>query len=168
MPSCCFIQFDHTSDLDLYYGGTVTGNFNVGDTIYYGELNSSTLGICTYVYYNYATGQGYIRLTNVVGNFTAGNKINSVSGGADLLTIQSVLLLKNIKTPVGKFQTGNYQIKGDTSKSYGKNQNPETNFNTILYPDLVRNSGQVVYLENVSPVIRSPTSKEQINLVIKF
>ena len=162
------VLFDHTSDLDLYYGGTVTGNFNVGDTIYYGELNSSTLGICTYVYYNYATGQGYIRLTNVVGNFTAGNKINSVSGGADLLTIQSVLLLKNIKTPVGKFQTGNYQIKGDTSKSYGKNQNPETNFNTILYPDLVRNSGQVVYLENVSPVIRSPTSKEQINLVIKF
>lgn len=161
--------FDSTSDLDLYFFNKSGGSFNIGDLISYNSVDSGISGTCTYVYYDNVTGNGYLRLTNVVGNFTTANKILNIPGAtADLKTIQSVLLLKNIKTPIGKFQSGNFIIRGDTSKSIGKNQNDESAFKTILYPDLIRNSGQVVYLENVSPVIRSPTSKEQINLVIKF
>jgi len=40
--------------------------------------------------------------------------------------------------------------------------------NTIVYPDLMRDTGKVIYLENISPFSVNSTSRENIKVVIKF
>lgn len=158
--------FDNTSDVDIYYQNRSGLGFNIGDLV---TQDSGGTGTVIYVYHDNVTHNGYLRLTAVTGVFLPPGRINNTVGvGADLKEVQPVLLLKNIKFPYGKFQNGNYVIRGANSKAIGLNQNDETKFKTILYPDLVRNSGKVIYLENVSPISRNPTSKEQINLIIKF
>jgi hypothetical protein len=160
--------FDGTSDLDLTYNNMEGIGFNIGDQI---KDASGAVGTCIFNYFDPITGNGYLRLTSISdsANFIASHRINnSIGVSADILTKQSVLLLKNAKTPLGKFQNGNFIIRGSISKSQGRNTNPDNVYKTIIYPDLVRNSGKVVYLENVFAISRTPTSKEQINLIIKF
>ena len=66
---------------------------------------------------------------------------------------------------LGKFQiSGNNAIIGNTSGAEGF----VTLSDSIKLPDLVRNSGKVIYLENLSKFDKSPNSTEQIKLIIKF
>jgi hypothetical protein len=43
-----------------------------------------------------------------------------------------------------------------------------TDSSLITYPQLVKNSGEVMYLENVAPITKTPDSQEQFKIVIKF
>ena len=42
------------------------------------------------------------------------------------------------------------------------------NINAIIQPDLVKNTGQILYLENVQPVERSPSTSETIKIILSF
>ncbi len=42
------------------------------------------------------------------------------------------------------------------------------NVNAIVYPDLKKNSGEILYVENVEPIQRSPTTSETIKLNVSF
>jgi hypothetical protein len=143
-----------TQDIDIQYNNA-NGIFNVGN-----QITDGTSGATAIVTYANTT---YLRLTSKNGTFSAAHRIiNNVNIGADITNVYPVLVLNNIKG--NKFQTGTYTIVGNQSGAVGKNQKDLT----IVYPELVRNTGSVVYIENVSPVTRTATSKEKINLVIKF
>jgi hypothetical protein len=71
----------------------------------------------------------------------------------------------NETTPYsGQFQVGNDKIIGYSSGAEGASVIQ----GSILYPDLVKYSGKVIYLENISKFDKTPTSTEQLKLIIKF
>jgi len=143
-----------TSDIDIQYTNA-NGFFAIGN-----EITDGTSGATAVVTYANTT---YLRLTSKTGIFSASHRIiNNVNIGADISYVYPAIILNNVKG--NKFQTGVYNIVGNQSGAVGKNQKDST----IIYPELVRNTGSVIYLENVSPVTRTATSKEKINLVIKF
>jgi hypothetical protein len=62
------------------------------------------------------------------------------------------------------FQAGNNEIVGQLFNGVAT-----CNSHLLIRnPDLVRDTGKVIYLESFAPVERSPTSKEEVKLVIKF
>lgn len=145
------------TDFDISYTNA-NGSFNVGDYISTNTLTGN--GIVTYA------NSSYLRITAANGTFESiGTQrlINNLNIGADIVNVYSVLVLNDV-SPVANFQTGQYVINGQTSKAVGRNLLS----NTISYPELVRNSGSVIYLENIAPLTRANTTKEQVNLIIKF
>jgi hypothetical protein len=63
-----------------------------------------------------------------------------------------------------RFQAGSDSIVGQTSGATGTCNA----YALIQYPELIRDTGKVIYIDNVQPVTRSETSKEEVRLVIKF
>jgi hypothetical protein len=116
----------------------------------------------------------YVKLTNISNtNFVVGHTINSGSYTATISEIYPVLVLAGVSAGSSNFQyTSFYEISqgvyanvvGQTSGASGYTDDPTL----ITYPELVRNSGQVIYLENFQPVTRSANTKEQINIVIQY
>jgi hypothetical protein len=107
--------------------------------------------------------------------FRSGDSIQNLSGTktSTINTVYSVLVISDVNrinnletTPyLGKFQiSGNNAITGDISGAEGAVALPDS----IKLPDLVRNSGKVIYLENLSKFDRTTTSTEQVKLIIKF
>jgi hypothetical protein len=145
-----------TSDeLDIVYTDP-SGSFNIGDTIT--SQNTSSTGIVTFA------NTTYLQLTALSGAMYSGDTIiNNYGVTATAISISQVLVLSDV-SGTNKFQTGNYNITGNTSGAFGIS----TAVGAILYPNLVKESGTVLYFENVIPFERSNTSKEQVSLVIKF
>lgn len=165
------ILYNNTSEIDLQITKTSgSATFNVGNRLVYPGAGNTirASGTITFVWNDPVnTSNYYIQLSNVVGSFDTGAAINNQLGvEGSIISIQPVILLRNVKG--SKFENGKYKISGATSKAYGLNKNPDNYYKTIIYPDLVRNSGKVVYIENVSPIERSADSVEKINLIIKF
>lgn len=143
------------NDIDIVYTNA-NGVFNIGN-----RVTDGTTGAAAVVTFANTT---YLRLTSKNGNFSGSHRIiNNVNIGADITTVYPVLNLNNVSGG-NIFQTSVYPIVGNQSGAVGRNQLAST----IIYPELVRNTGSVIYLENIAPVTRSSTSKEKINLIIKF
>lgn len=148
------IVMDTTHEVDMHYTNLAGGSFSQG-----GYLESATAN--GYILYANST---YLRVTAVEGSFTAGGQaINSGAVTADTGNVYSVLVLSDVDG-TNRFQAAN-TIVGEDSGAVGT---PSSYANTIFYPDLVRESGSVVYLENIEPFERTVDSKERINIVIKF
>jgi hypothetical protein len=163
-------------ELDLTY--TTAAPFSVGEKL----INTTTGANAVIVFAN--TTSKYLKLSAVSSNgfnettnrpFRAGDNIQNESGSKTSVinTIYNVLVVADVNrlnsldtTPfLGKFQvSGNNTIVGNTSGAEGL----ATLTDSIKLPDLVRNSGKVIYLENLSKFDRSPTSTEQVKLIIKF
>lgn len=134
-----------------------TGSFTVGDTIY--NQNTNATGIITFA------NNTYLKLTSVNGIFYPNDIINNNIYSATVSNVYAVLLLSDVNENPNRFQLSTlYTITGANSGAYGF----ATIANTIYYPDLIRDSGSVIYLDNVEAFYRSNTSKEKISLVIKF
>ena len=150
-----------TNDLDLQLTLPITGTFSVGDTI----TETTYSNTATVIYANNTSG--YLKLTAVSNtlNFSTGIVINNGLGGSATITKSyPVLTLNNVNGP-NKFQaSSSNNIVGQTSGAKGICSNSSL----ITYPDLVRNSGKVIYFENLAPVTKNANSAEQITLVIKF
>ena len=150
-----------TNDMDLKLTLPITGSFNVGDTI----TEQTYSNTATVIYANNTSG--YLKLTAVSNtlNFSTGVVINNGLGGSATISAPySVLVLNNVNGP-NKFQaSSSNNIVGQTSGAKGICSNSSL----ITYPDLVRNSGRVIYFENFAPVTKNANSAEQITLVIKF
>ena len=160
-----------TTELDLAV------NMITGTSFYSGQVvTDAVTGANGTVLYANST---YIKLTNVNQDkhYVQYHTINSNgSETANVQSIYTVLLLNDINgtnqsigvganVAAGQFQgDANLAIIGLSSGSYGFCNNP----NNIVYPDLVRDTGKVIYLETFAPVQRSITSNEEIKIVIKF
>ena len=127
----------------------------------------------------------YIKLTNVnVENFTSKKEAfiggETISNGRATAVIERVLPVLVLNDVAGPFQfepdplgSGQYYtITGigssrdgiPASESHGRN----TIANTIIWPELVRESGKVIYVNNMQPFEKSSSSNEKVSLVIKF
>ena len=146
-----------TTDLDLSIT-SVTGTFVIGDTIY----NSSNSANAKIFYAN----STYLKLTSVSNTsaFPSANLINNgLSTNATISNAYSVLLVSDI-TKTSNFTIGNntHTVVGNTSGANGV-------LLAVRSPDLIRETGKVMYLETSNTVIsRGINSTEEIRLVIKF
>lgn len=146
------------SDVDIQISDVVGGLFSVGNVI----QDQDTSANAVVVFAN----SSYLRLTAADGVFNVGDTIiNNLSVSANVANVFPALVLNDISSE-NQFQSGvlSSNIVGQTSGAKGKCIEDDV----ILYPDLVRDSGTVIYMENLEPFEVSNTSKETIKLVIKF
>lgn len=142
---------------DLLISG-VTGSFANGQ-----QVVDITSGANGYVVFANST---YLKLTGVSNNlsFAVGNYINNNLGAnAQVTAVYPVLLLSGVYG-TSAFTASSVDIVGSNSAARGQ----ATDSSLITYPQLVKNSGEVMYLENVSPINKTPDSQEQFKIVIKF
>jgi len=140
------------NDIDLSINSP-TDDYVVGDVVI--DTVSNANGIVIFA------NTTYLKLSSVQGTFGLNNITCVRNANAVVDAIYPVLVLSDVR---GTFQQGDYAIIGDTSGAVGYNSLA----NTFTPPDLVRNSGSVLFLENLEPFTRTPTSKETFKLVIKF
>jgi len=136
----------------------VSGSFSVGQKVFDQTTNANGVII--------SANSTYLKLTSVSQNasFSVGSTINNgLSSTATVDETFPVLLLNNVDGS-NRFQAGSNSIVGQTSGASGTCNS----FSLILYPELVRDTGRVLYVDNFQPVTRSERSKEEVRLVIKF
>jgi hypothetical protein len=164
-------------ELDIIYNGTVA--WSVGEMI-----KSTTTQGSAVISYHDATKK-YLKLTNVsklspfneTDNrpFLSGHTITNLSGSKSttINIVYPVIILDDVNyisgsqtTPyLGVFTvTSENAIRGNTTGAIGY----ATLENSIRLPDLIRESGQVIYTKNLQKFDRSLTSTEQVKLIIKF
>lgn len=134
----------------------VNGSFSVGQTITDQTTNAN--GICTFA------NTTYLKLTNVSQNLSFQSTINNGLGAtATVANVFPVLILNDVFDATN-FQAGSNAIIGQISGASGLC----SSHLLIDQPDLVRDSGKVIYTESFAPVQRSAGTKEEVKLVIKF
>jgi len=144
-----------TTDLDLGVTPISLTNFSIGDVV----TNEDTNANGTVIFAN----STLVRLTGVsnVQQFSVGNRINSISANADIANVYSVLVVYD----VSKFQ----QFTIGTNPITGANSGAVGTCIAVSNPDLLRESGKVIYTESSNTVIdRDQDTTEEIRLVIKF
>lgn len=148
------LVYDTSNDIDLLISSN-TAPFALNERI---DQNTSANGILI------GANSTHLKLTNVKGTFTASANItgNTSSANANVTSVLKVITLANLDGNLTE-STNNF-IKGLTSNATGYVENP----NTIVRPNLVRDTGSVLYIENISPVTRTDISTETTKLVIKF
>jgi hypothetical protein len=147
---------DIGNNADIKYTGLSGSGFSPGETIT--DSTSGASGIIL------SCNSTYIRITGKTGNYSIGDTIiNNLGSSATITDSYIVLLLSDV---YGKFVTGinSDNFIGATSGAIANC----TIENVIVYPELVRDSGVVTYLENMAPFALSNTSTETVKLVIKF
>lgn len=164
-------------EIDLIY--STTANFTVGEVIY-----NRTTGSNAIVTFANTTAK-YLKLTSVYTDgydeivnkpFNVGDTITNYSNtkSTTINTLYSVLVIGDVNfisgattTPYSGIFTSDssdYEIVGDVSGAVGY----ASLENSIKLPDLIRESGKVIYLENMSPFTKTANTTEQVKLVIKF
>jgi len=162
-----FIQQDFTyangrivstsNDLDLTLS-TMVGSFSNGQT-----LTDQTTGANGVVIF---ANSSYAKLTSVSQSlaFVSGHTINNGSSSTAVITQVLPVLVVNDVNGANRFQAQPNNIVGQTSGATGQ----VNSYSLITYPQLVRESGKVVYMENIQPVTRTAVNKEEFKLVIQF
>lgn len=149
------IVYSSNSDLDILYSGNTT-NFLTNEVI---NCTTGASGILI------GANSTQLKLTSVLGTFLDSTVISGASSGANG-TISETLRVINI-TGINGLLTESEQtlIVGLTSNSAGY----ASFANSITRPSLVKNSGDVLYIENTAqPIEKTETSTESVNIVLKF
>jgi len=137
---------------------SMSGTVAIGQTVT--DTTTGANGICIFA------NSTYIKLTAVSQSLSFGptHTINNGLGStATISSVYPVLILSDV-SDVNNFQAGSNAIIGQTSGASGTCNN----YLLITNPDLVRDSGKMIYVESFTPVTRSTTSKEEVKLIIKF
>jgi hypothetical protein len=143
---------DNTHEIDIIYNN-LSGTFSTGVAIT--DANSGANGVITFA------NSSYLRVTGANGTFSTGDQITTVTANANIVDSLQVLVVTD--EPFNQpFQTGNNVVTGNTSGATGLLGIS----NTIVYPDLVRNSGTVLYVNDLAPFTLSLNSKETFNVII--
>jgi len=141
-----------TSDeIDLLYTAN-TGVFTKGLVLT--NANTGANGVITFA------NTTYIKLISNSSAWSTNNTITTLTANGTISNTYPVLRLNDVN---GTFQTTNSFI-GNTSGAVGYS----TFQNTMEYPDLIRNTGKVIYINDIAPITKSLVSKEEIKLIIKF
>jgi len=105
----------------------------------------------------------YLKLSGVSGTFGVGDQVSTISANANISQVLTVLTLAN--TSPTPFQTNSgYNIVGANSGAIGVSGI----VNTISQPQLVRGTGEVLYVNDLSPFTINTSSKEAFLLVLSF
>jgi hypothetical protein len=139
----------------------VVGSFSIGQRVFDQTTNANGVII--------GANSTYLKLTSVSQNasFSVGSTINNgLSSNATIDEVYPVLLLNNIDGP-NRFQAGSNALNSVVGQTTGAS-GVCNSFPLILYPELVRDTGRVLYVDNFQPVTRTDRSKEEVRLVIKF
>jgi len=164
-------------EIDIIYNNDPVSDFIVGDKIY--NTTTGSNAVITYVDSN----TKYLRLSAVYNGgfnevfkpFNPGDNIETEGSvkTTTINTIYSVLVLGDVGTTSNStYKGGNfgiypfegYEIIGDTSGAEAL----VSIANSIILPELKSETGQVMYIENSEKIDKTPTSTEQIKLIIKF
>jgi hypothetical protein len=140
-----------TNDLDLEVASGVS--INPSDVV-------SVVGANSTGYVIFANSS-YLKLTGVtdIAGFTAGATINTQSVSTTISNVFPVLVISDV-TKDNNFAVNSTSINGNTANGIVK---------LVIEPDLVRESGKVVYTESSNTIVdRTVTSQEEVRLVIKF
>jgi hypothetical protein len=144
--------FSTNNEVDLSISIS-SGSFNVGQ-----ELTAAAGGSGVITYANTT----YLKLTNASGNWDISDTINTITGTGSILTYYPCLMLHDIQQ---KFNiNGDFVIYGVNSGSVGVVSLPLS----VKYPDLIRETGKLLYTNNILPFDKTADSKEEFKLVIKF
>jgi hypothetical protein len=142
-------------DLDLQVN-SVSGSFSVGDTI----INSNTAANAKCVFAN----STYLKLTAVSNSslFPANSEINNGLGStATVQNTYPVIIVSDVSR-TNNFQSGSQLVTGQDTGSVAT-------LRLVTNPDLYRESGKVLYIDNSNNVVtRSLNSTEELRLIIKF
>lgn len=147
------IVLDTTHELDLSINN-ISGSISTGTVLT--DANTSANAIILYA------NSTYIKLTGIQGNFNVGDKVTCLTGNANISAIYNVIIVYDMQDSIN-FQY-NYNITGMTSNAIGYSSLA----NTITYPDLVKNSGEVIYLNNIMPFTVNLNTKEVFSTVVEF
>lgn len=147
-----------TNEKDLVITALSGSVFAIGQTVT--DTTSNANGICVFA------NSTYLKMTAVSQNltFVGGHTINNGLGSTATISAVYPVLVLNDVSDVNNFQAGSNAIIGQTSGAAGICNN----YLLITNPDLVRDSGKMIYTESFTPVTRSATSIEEVKLVIKF
>lgn len=149
-----------TNEKDLLISN-VTGSFAIGQTITDETTNAN--GICVFANSTYLKLTSVSQDTDFSGIPNPHNINNGLGSTATIDKVLTVLVLNDVFDATN-FQAGNNAIVGLLSGASGT-----CNSHLLIRnPDLVRDTGKVIYTESFAPVERSTTSKEEVKLVIKF
>jgi hypothetical protein len=154
--------YDTSNNIDLAITN-MNGVFTEGSTLI--DSTSSANGYILFA------NTSYIKLTSVSGTFGVGHYVTTAQGGiATIGYVYPVLTISENKT---QFADGNnfvyiQQTKYANGYPCSGVTGYHSNANTITRPDLTRDSGDLIYIENTGPITRSKTSREEIRLVIKM
>lgn len=151
------VVYSTIDDIDLQISGN-TIPFTINETIT--QNNSDAVGIMKFA------NSTHMKLTNIVGEFSnqSGYFITGLtsSANANVDIIYPVLILSDMD---GTWAESNVNyIVGQTS---GSNAFCSLS-NTIIYPELVRDSGEVLYIENREYIQRTSNTSETVRLLVKF
>jgi len=143
------------NDVDISYSNTF-GSFPTGSIIY----NTGNVGVGTVI----TSNSSYLRLTAVNGYFSSGDQITStINATCTVGNVFPAMILNNVDGNwISGVLSGN--IVGSNTGTVGRCDT----FNVITYPDLVRNSGQVMYFENLAPFSLSNNAQEIVSLIMAF
>ncbi len=152
--------------------GNVVGEFVTGEVVYQsnGVANVATANVFSYEINNTSKNfttfdQRYKCVVNYIsGTFQQDETVYQLDNesiiGANAVFHSNDATFFTITNLRGVFNPSE-QIIGATSGAIA-------NLQSIREPDLVRYSGEVIYIENIDPVSRSNTQTEQIKIVLKF
>jgi hypothetical protein len=143
------------NDIDLSLTGS-SGTFTVGDIVTNAGNTCSAI-----VAWSNTT---YIKLISVSGTFSNNIVINNSLGTSAIINaIYPVIIMADVS---GIFSSGTLSgnVVGSVSNSYGRCDIK----NALVYPTLVKNSGDAIYLDNIAPFNISNASSERMNLILKF
>jgi hypothetical protein len=153
-------------ELDIVYDTDPAVDFVPGDIITCPETGANAVII-------FANTEGkYLKLSavshtgfdeEVVRPFNVTNTIETfdTTKQTTINTVYSVLVLDDVN---GTFVVSSDQIIGNTSSASGL----ATLENSIRAPEFIRETGEVIYLDNLAPFSKTKDSTEQVKLIIKF
>ena len=148
------LVIDTTHEVDIAYTANF-GTVGAGSTLT--DANNSGTGVITFA------NSTYIRLTCANGVFNVGDVISTIAANGNITAVYPVLVISDVQPSI-PFLEGTFNIIGQTSGAQGINGIA----NTILYPDLVRNTGDVIYVNDLSPFTLGANSKSTFNMVFQL
>ncbi len=151
------VVYSTIDDIDLEISGN-TIPFTINETIT--QNTTDATGIMRFA------NSSHMKLTNVVGEFSnqSGYFITGLtsSANADVNIIYPALVLSDMDGTWAE-SNANYIV----GQSSGSNAFCSLS-NTIIYPELVRDSGEVLYIENREYIQRTSNTSETVRLLVKF
>lgn len=145
-----------SNNIDIRYANISGSSFSAGQTLE--NQNTSSNGIITFANSTYLKVKG---ISNTAWN-DGDSIINNIGTTANISNVYSVLVLGGVDGVFGS--VNNNYVTGLSSGAVGF----ANNAGTTNHPDLVRNSGEVLYIENTEPFTRTTDSEEEFRLVLKF
>ena len=145
----------NSHEIDLLYTPNY-GSFTTGIVIT--DSNSTATGVITFA------NSSYLKITAANGTFNTGDIISTIAANGIITSTYGVIVVCDLLNQYPFQVSSSNLIIGQTSGAQGYIGIS----NTITYPDLVRNKGEVLYLNYLSPFTITPNTTQQFSLTLQM